>query len=206
MKPTEPAMAPTANVSHKTYIIEEFRKSSKALADLADQSQDVEKAADALVACYKKGGKMVLFGNGGSAADAQHIATELLGGFTIHDRPSYPALALTTDTSALTAIGNDFNFEQVFSRQVQAMVNEGDVVIAISTSGNSKNVLLGAQMAKQRGALVIGFTGQTGGKLKSDCDICICVPSTETAHIQEAHIATGHILCALVEKALAAKN
>ncbi len=201
----EPRMAPAASVNHKTYIKENFVESSRVLAALAENTTDVEKAAEALVTCYKKGGKMVLFGNGGSAADAQHIATELLGGFTIHDRPSYPALALTTDTSALTAIGNDFDFEQVFSRQVQAMVNKGDVVVAISTSGNSKNVILGAQMAKERGALVIGFTGMTGGKLKSDCDICICVPSKETAHIQEAHITTGHILCALVEKALAEK-
>jgi D-sedoheptulose 7-phosphate isomerase len=114
-----------------------------------------------------------------------------------------PALALTTDTSALTAIGNDFSFDDVFSRQVEAMVNAGDVVIAISTSGNSENVLLGAKAAKARKATVIGFTGETGGKLKAECDICFCVPSTNTPRIQEAHITTGHILCAIVEQVLA---
>lgn len=198
-------MGPTANVNSKTYIKDTILESSRTLAALADNISDVEKAAEALINCYKKGGKMVLFGNGGSAADAQHLATELLGGFTNHDRASLPAIALTTDTSALTAIGNDYDFETVFARQAEAMVNKGDVVIAISTSGNSKNVIRGAQSSKKRGATVIGFTGQTGGNLKKDCDICVCIPSTNTAHIQEAHITVGHILCALVESALAGK-
>jgi D-sedoheptulose 7-phosphate isomerase len=109
---------------------------------------------------------------------------------------------LTTDTSALTAIGNDYNFDDVFSRQVQAMVNPGDVVIAISTSGNSKNILKGAQEARARRATVVGFTGATGGKLKEICDLCLCVPSTDTPRIQEAHITVGHILCAIVEQAV----
>ncbi len=171
------------------------------LAALADKTADIEKAADILVDAYRQGKKMVLFGNGGSASDAQHIATELVSGFTIHDRPSLPALALTTDTSALTAIGNDFSFDQVFSRQVESMVNTGDVVIAITTSGNSKNVIQAAQMARKKGATVVGFTGETGGKLKEFCDICICVPSKDTPRIQESHITVGHILCALVEQA-----
>jgi len=180
-----------------------LRETSSVLATLADNTAEIEKISDALVAAYKKGNKMVLFGNGGSAADAQHLATELLGGFTNHNRKSLPALALTTDTSALTAIGNDYVFDEVFSRQVQAMVNPGDVVIAISTSGNSRNVLKGAEMARQKNAVVVGFTGQNGGKLKDLCDLCLRVPSTDTPRIQEAHITVGHILCAIVEQAVA---
>lgn len=184
-------------------IADTLRESSQVLAKLAQTPQTIQKIARVLVDAYKKGGKMVLFGNGGSAADAQHLATELLGGFTIHKRASLPALALTTDTSALTAIGNDFSFEDVFARQVEAMVNPGDVVIALSTSGNSENVLRGAKAAKARKATVVGFTGETGGKLKGQCDICLCVPSTSTPRIQEAHITVGHILCAIVEQVLA---
>jgi D-sedoheptulose 7-phosphate isomerase len=195
----------TATGNNKTSygIADSLRESSHVLAKLAESPATIKKMARVLVEAYKKGGKMVLFGNGGSAADAQHLATELLGGFTIHKRASLPALALTTDTSALTAIGNDFSFDDVFSRQVEAMVNAGDVVIAISTSGNSENVLRGAKAAKARKATVIGFTGETGGKLKAECDICFCVPSTNTPRIQEAHITTGHILCAIVEQVLA---
>lgn len=187
----------------KSFISETLRESSAVLAALADRPQEIEAIAQALVDCYRRGGKMVLFGNGGSAADAQHLATELVGGFTVHDRPSLPALALTTDTSALTAIGNDFDFERVFARQVESMVNRGDVVVAISTSGNSKNVIRGAVEARQRGAVVVGFTGKSGGRLKQECDLCLCVPSSDTARIQESHIAVGHVLCALVERAMA---
>jgi D-sedoheptulose 7-phosphate isomerase len=190
-----------ANADLKSAIRSNLLESSRVLASLADKSGDVERAAEILIAAYRGGKKMVLFGNGGSAADAQHLATELTNGFTIHNRPSLPALALTTDTSALTAIGNDFDFEQVFSRQVESMVNAGDVVIAISTSGNSKNVIRGAEMAKKRSAIVIGFTGETGGKLKDFCDVCIRVPSNDTPRIQESHITVGHALCALIEQA-----
>ena len=179
-----------------------LRESSAVLARLAETPGPIERIAEALVTCYRNGGKMVLFGNGGSAADSQHLATELLGGFTNHDRPSLPAVALTTDTSALTAIGNDYDFATVFARQAEAMVNKGDVAIAISTSGDSENVLRGARAARARGAVVVGFTGETGGKLKAECDLCLCVPSKNTAHIQEAHIAVGHILCAIVERDL----
>ncbi len=180
-----------------------LRETSAVLAELANNVGEIEKIADVLVAAYKRGNKMVLFGNGGSAADAQHLATELLGGFTSHNRKSLPALALTTDTSALTAIGNDYVFEEVFSRQVQAMVNPGDVVIAISTSGNSKNVLKGAEMARVKKATVVGFTGADGGKLKDLSDLCLRVPSNDTPRIQEAHITVGHIVCAIVEQAVA---
>lgn len=175
------------------------------MSTLAERTEEIEKAAEILVMAYRSGRKMVLFGNGGSAADAQHLATELVNGFTIHDRPSLPALALTTDTSTLTAIGNDFEFEKVFSRQVESMVSPGDVVIALSTSGNSKNVLRGAEMARRRQAIVIGLTGESGGKLKDLCDVCIRVPSKDTPRIQESHIAVGHILCALIERACSSR-
>ncbi len=145
------------------------------------------------------GGRKVLFaGNGGSAADAQHLAAELIGHFQVERQP-LAAFALTTDTSALTAIGNDYGYEHVFARQVLALATPGDVFVAISTSGNSPNVILAAEAAKSRGASVIGLTGQGGGKLKPLCDICLCVPSVSTPHIQEAHITLGHILCEIVD-------
>ena len=194
-------MPPKTAASNK--IAESILESSGVMAQLAKDTSEIDKIADVLVKAYRRGNKMVLFGNGGSAADAQHLATELLGGFMNHDRPSLPALALTTDTSALTAIGNDYRFEEVFSRQVEAMVNPGDVVIAISTSGNSKNVLKGVAAARAKKATVVGFTGQTGGQLKKECDLCLCVPSTSTARVQESHITVGHILCAIVEEAMA---
>lgn len=183
-------------------IFDTLRETSHTILACTQQAVTITKIIDLLITAYKKGNKMVLFGNGGSAADAQHIATELLGGFNDHSRPSYPALALTTDTSALTAIGNDFSFEEIFSRQVQSMVNSGDVVIAISTSGNSANVIRGAQMAKKRGATVIGFTGESGGKLKNESDVCLCIPSSNTPRIQEAHITIGHIITAAIEEEL----
>jgi D-sedoheptulose 7-phosphate isomerase len=192
-----------ATATNKFGVADNLRESSQVLAKLSESPETIKKIARVLVEAYKKGNKMVLFGNGGSAADAQHIATELLGGFTIHKRASLPALALTTDTSALTAIGNDFSFEDVFARQVEAMVNAGDVVIAISTSGNSENVLRGAKAGKARKATVVGFTGESGGKLKGECDLCLQVPSDSTPRIQEAHITVGHILCAIVEQVLA---
>jgi D-sedoheptulose 7-phosphate isomerase len=145
-------------------------------------------------------GKKVLFiGNGGSAADAQHLAAELMGRFKIERHP-LPALALTTDTSAITAIGNDYGYEEVFRRQVFAWARPGDILVCITTSGNSQNVLLAAEAARSLGASVIGFTGESGGKLRELCDHCLCVPSSDTAHIQEAHITLGHILCALVDQ------
>ncbi len=198
-------MSTALTEKNKTDIKATLLETSSVLAKMAERTGEIEKIAEALVHAYKDGKKMVLFGNGGSAADAQHLATELLGGFTNHDRASLPALALTTDTSALTAIGNDYNFETIFSRQVEAMVNPGDVVIAISTSGNSANVLKAVQSAHARKAVVVGFTGESGGKLKKECDLCLCVPSSNTAHIQETHITVGHILCAIVEEAMAKK-
>jgi len=176
------------------------------LEALAQKPDEISAIADVLIKAYKNGKRMVLFGNGGSAADCQHIAAEIVGGFCDHERPGFPALSLTTDTSALTSIGNDFDFATIFSRQVEAMVNPGDVVLALSTSGNSPNVIKGAQAAKKREATVVGFTGDSGGKLKDDCDYMLRVPSKNTAFIQEGHMAVGHILCGLIEKAMTESN
>ncbi|MDO8734400.1 MAG: D-sedoheptulose 7-phosphate isomerase [Elusimicrobiota bacterium] len=161
----------------------------------------VEKITLAIIKCYRSGGKVVIFGNGGSAADAQHIATELVSRFE-KERKSLNAVALTTNTSAITAIANDYSFDKIFSRQVESTVEKGDVVIAMSTSGNSQNVIDGAKQSKKQGAVVVGFTGSSGGRLKNVCDITLEVPSKNTARIQEVHITVGHIICKLVEDEL----
>jgi D-sedoheptulose 7-phosphate isomerase len=184
-------------------IAEHLRQSSDNLARMANQVGAAEQAAEAICRTLQAGGKLVIFGNGGSAADAQHFAAELVGRFE-KDRPALPAIALTTDTSALTAIANDFSVDQIFARQVQALVRPGDVVVGISTSGNSPNVLAGIEAARQKKAMTIGLTGQAGGKLKPLVDICICAPSSRTAHIQECHIALIHAICALVDAAFLA--
>jgi D-sedoheptulose 7-phosphate isomerase len=157
--------------------------------------------AELTAEAYLRGNKLLLFGNGGSAADAQHIAAELVGKYYLH-RQALPAEALTVNTSALTAIGNDYAFDQIFARQLEALGNSGDVAIGLSTSGNSPNVLEGFLGAKRKGMLTIGLTGEDGGQLKALVDYCICVPSRDTPRIQEAHILIGHILCELVEQAL----
>ncbi|WP_457567616.1 D-sedoheptulose 7-phosphate isomerase [Desulfurobacterium sp.] len=149
----------------------------------------------------KNGGKILLCGNGGSAADAQHIAAELVGRFLL-DRKALPALAFTTDTSVLTAVGNDFGFDSVFERQVEALGNDGDVLIGISTSGNSENVVRAVLKAKEKGILTVGFLGKDGGKLKSLVDFPIVVKSFSTPRIQEVHITIGHVLCDFIEKSL----
>ena len=161
----------------------------------------IEKAAQTIIDCYKNGGKVILFGNGGSAADAQHIAAELVGKYKLARR-ALPAIALTTNSSIISAIGNDYGFEKVFSRQVEALVNENDVVIALSTSGNSENVIAGILAAKKKGCKTIALTGSSGGRLKETADILLNVPSDDTPRIQEAHITIGHILCGLVEDAI----
>jgi D-sedoheptulose 7-phosphate isomerase len=143
----------------------------------------------------------VLFGNGGSAGDAQHIAAEFVGRFAF-DRPALPALALSVNSSAVTAIGNDYGFDLVFSRQIEALGRPGDVAIGISTSGNSPNIIRGCSVARKIGMHTAGFTGCTGGKLKEAVDYCVCVPSNETPRIQECHILVGHIIAGLVESAI----
>lgn len=160
----------------------------------------VAQVAELIAQAYRRGGKVVLFGNGGSASDAQHIAGELVGRFRF-DRPSLPAVALTGNTSVLTAIANDFGYEDVFARGVEGLVREGDVVIGLSTSGESPNVLKGIEAAKRRGAKTVAFCGSKG-RLASLCDVALAVPSTDTPRIQEVHITLGHILCELVEEDL----
>ena len=149
----------------------------------------------------QSGKRIYLCGNGGSAADAQHIAAELIGRF-VGERRSLPAIALTTDTSALTAIGNDYGYDQVFSRQVEGLAEEGDILIAISTSGNSSNILKAVEVARQQGSHVIGLSGKSGGELRRAADLSLVVPSDVTARIQEMHIVIGHLLCALIERHL----
>lgn len=161
----------------------------------------VVKVADAMSKCLRSGNKILFFGNGGSAADAQHLAAELSGRF-LRERASLSGWALTTNSSVLTAIGNDYSFDDVFARQVQGMGSPGDVAFAISTSGNSPNVLRAADAARENRLATVGLTGRTGGKLASAVDYCICIPSDQTPRIQEAHILTGHILCELVEETL----
>jgi D-sedoheptulose 7-phosphate isomerase len=159
------------------------------------------RVAEILIAAIENGNKPLLFGNGGSAADAQHIAAEFVGRFAF-DRPALPALALSANTSSVTAIGNDYGFDLTFARQIEALGRPGDVAIGISTSGSSPNVLLGLIVAKQRGLHTVAFTGCTGGKLKGNVDHCIRVPSNETPRIQECHILIGHIIAELVERAI----
>jgi D-sedoheptulose 7-phosphate isomerase len=158
--------------------------------------------ASRVCAALRAGGKVILFGNGGSAADAQHIAAELVGRFE-RERQALPAIALTTNTSILTALANDYDYERVFSRQVEAFVRPGDVVIGISTSGNSKNVLQGLLAARARGAFLAGLTGEGGGAMARACDLLLAVPSKNTARIQECHITCAHILCGLIEREMA---
>ncbi len=159
------------------------------------------RVAELIVRAYRQGGKVLLLGNGGSAADAQHIAAEL-GGKYYFDRPPLLALAMHTNTSLVTAIGNDYSWAEVFARQIEAAANPGDVAIAISTSGNSENVIEGVRAARDKGATTVGMTGASGGRLKPFVDYCVCVPSADTPRIQEGHILIGHILCELVEAEL----
>ena len=169
---------------------------------LADENllSVIDQAAQLCVDSLRAGGKLLIAGNGGSAADAQHIAAELVGRYR-QDRPSLPAIAMTTDTSALTAIGNDYGYDQVFSRQLEGLGRSGDVFLGISTSGNSGNVIAAAEVARRNGVSVIGLVGRPG-RLAQQADLLIAVPAEQTATIQECHIMIGHILCSLIETAL----
>lgn len=166
-------------------------------------TEQVTQAAQAIITCFRQGGKVLLFGNGGSAADAQHIAAEFVGRFACERMP-LPALALTTDTSILTAVANDYGFDQVFARQIQALGKSGDMAIAISTSGKSVNMLAGVKAAREKGITTVGLIGGDGGELINLVDIPIVVPSINKARIQECHITIGHLLCEVVEVSLAA--
>lgn len=188
----------------KIYITEQIQESQRVMsAMLADGAllARVESAAEACIYAMQRGNKLLLAGNGGSAADSQHIAGEFVSRFAF-DRPGLPAIALTTDTSILTAIGNDYGYDKLFARQVQAHAQSGDVFIAYSTSGKSPNLIAALQEAKTRGVVCIGMTGKRGGPMKDLCDHYLDVPSTDTPKIQEGHAVLGHILCGLVERAL----
>lgn len=157
--------------------------------------------SELIVSCFRNGNKLLLMGNGGSSSDASHIAGEFVGRFK-NDRPPLPAIALNTDMAVITCIGNDFGYNQVFSRQVEALAREGDVVIAISTSGNSPNIIAAVETAKKMGNTTIGMTGGSGGKLASLVDHAFIVPSKDTPRIQEVHITLGHVICQVVEDAM----
>ncbi len=182
----------------KTIIDNEFDAHIKIARTMHNLKDQLAKASDMCITSLKNGGKIVIFGNGGSAADAQHIAAELVGHYKIK-RKGLAAIALTTDTSALTSISNDFGYDMVFARQLEALVNKNDIIIAISTSGNSQNVLKALQTAKKMDIACIGFSGNNGGKMNDLCDINLAIASNDTARIQEMHILIGHILCHLIE-------
>ena len=185
----------------KDYITSEFAKARENFARMDGDAAIMDTlvaAVDLCVDALRAGGKIMFAGNGGSAADAQHWAGELVSRF-YYDRPGLAAVALTTDTSILTAIGNDYGYDYTFARQVEALGRAGDVFVAISTSGNSPNIVRAAEAARERGVRVIGFTGEGGGRLGSQSDLCFQVPSRETPRIQEGHEFLGHLLCALVE-------
>ena len=178
-----------------------FNNSIEVIQQSSSLSSEILDAVLLIVQSIKKGNKLLVFGNGGSAADAQHISAELIGRFKL-ERKSFPAIALTTDSSILTSLANDYSFDLVFSRQCESLVNDGDVVIGISTSGNSKNVKLGMESAQKKGAKTIGLLGSNGGSIKSSSNIAIIVNSDDTANIQESHRVLYHIICNLVEKNL----
>ena len=188
----------------KKLIEQSIKESAEIINKSTLLSKEIEKSIRVITRCLKENKKVVLFGNGGSAADAQHIAAELIGRFRIN-RKSFPAIALTTDSSIITSLANDFSFDIVFSRQCESLVFRGDVVIGISTSGNSENVKKGLITAKKQGAITIGLLGNKGGKISKIVDISITVPSSSTPRIQEAHRTIYHIICDIVEQNLIQK-
>jgi D-sedoheptulose 7-phosphate isomerase len=191
----------------KKFIADSLNESSETKLKIKDQlSDDLLRAVVLLSDCFKNGNKLLLCGNGGSAADSQHIATELMIRLSHHiNRPALPAIALTTDTSNLTAGGNDIGFENVFARNVEGLGNKGDILLAISTSGNSPNVIKAAHAAHNKEMKIVGFLGGTGGKLKDLVDLPIVIPSSNVQRVQEGHITIAHIICELVEDKLYGK-
>lgn len=188
----------------KSYMNAQFAEAQRVMAAMLVDDKlnaSLEAATKACIACLQGGGKILLAGNGGSAADAQHIAGEFVSRFAF-DRPGLPAIALTTDTSILTAIGNDYGYEKIFARQVQAHGQKGDVFIGYSTSGKSPNILLAFEEARDKGLVCVGLTGNRGGPMGLLCDCLLEVPSADTPKIQEGHLVLGHILCGLVENTI----
>lgn len=190
----------TEQVDRIKAIWEDHLAVARILPKLATEVSD---AVDLIYSSLVNGGQLLVAGNGGSAADAQHIAAELTGRFLLERRP-YRALALHANTSSLTAIGNDYGYEHVFAREVTAHARPGDVLLAISTSGNSANILRAIEAARECKVSVIGLTGETGGKMRAACDLCLCVPTKSTPRMQEMHITIGHTMCELLEERLAA--
>lgn len=202
-----------ARIDPKISLTEPIRNGDDVIGSLAEHADvmrrlndfsvsSIHNCAEILIRTLKEGNKILICGNGGSAADAQHIAAELVGRYE-DERRALPAIALTTDTSALTALANDYDFKSIFARQVEALAREGDCLIAISTSGESENVIAAAMAARDRRCRIVGMTGEKGRKLASLSDACLLVPSSRTARIQEAHIAVAHIWCALIEREFA---
>jgi D-sedoheptulose 7-phosphate isomerase len=186
------------------YFLSYLQNTSRLIATMRDNASlrtAVDQAVSAYLECFGRGGKLLFAGNGGSAADAQHMAAEYTSRFRF-DRPALPALALTTDSSVLTSVGNDYGFEELFSRQIQALARRDDLFIAYSTSGASPNIIRGLSEARRLGLKCIGFTGNRGGPMVRECDIVIEVPSAITAEIQEGHLVLGHLICRTVEDAL----
>jgi len=191
-------MAGASQLDRIKAIWDEHIEVAEALPGLAASVSD---AVDLIYSSLAGGGQLLIAGNGGSAADAQHIAAELTGRFLRERRP-FRAMALHTNSSSLTAIGNDYGYEHVFARELSAHARPGDVLLAISTSGNSKNVLLAIEAARQCKVVVIGLTGEPGGKMREACDLCLCVPTKSTPRMQEMHITIGHTICELLEERL----
>ncbi len=186
----------------KKYIADQIVQAQKIMEQMVSNDtlvEMIEKTANACVECLRGGGKILLAGNGGSAADAQHIAGEFVSRFAF-DRPGLPAIALTVDTSILTAIGNDYGYEKLFSRQIQALGRPGDIFIAYSTSGRSPNILAALKEAKAQRITTVGFTGNAKGQMSDLCNYLLETPSLDTPKIQEGHLVMGHIICGLVEK------
>ncbi len=190
----------------RQFVIEAFTTSAEVKQQFVQTyAQKILDIAQLLIRAFHDGRKVLLFGNGGSATDASHLAAEFVGRYR-RDRTPLPAMALATDMAAITCIANDYDYHEIFARQIEAHGRNGDVAIALSTSGNSLNVLQGAEAAHARGLITIGWTGSTGGRLIDLVDHCFCVPSTDTARIQECHITMGHVLCELIEEQLFAQT
>jgi D-sedoheptulose 7-phosphate isomerase len=188
----------------RSFVREEIAKTVKALKSLHDDEvalAALDRIAELSVEAIRRGNKVMFAGNGGSAADAQHLAAELVGKLA-YDRPGLPAISLTTDTSILTAVGNDYGYDEVFRRQIEALGVAGDVLVAISTSGRSRSVLRALEVARAKRIATVGMTGQSGGDMLGLCDVCLRIPSTDTQKIQEAHIVLGHIFCCIIERAM----
>ena len=197
-----------SNQAAREMIVQKLVNSAEVKQKMADDDELVgliNEIADRIITAIRSGHKVILCGNGGSAADSQHIAAELVGKFYL-DRDPLPAMSLTVNTSAITAVGNDFSYDDIFVKQMKGLGQAGDVAIGISTSGNSENVIRALDAAREMGIVTVAFTGAAGGRLTEHSELCLRVPSSDTPRIQEAHITAGHIVCELVERALFAED